>query len=212
MVLEGAKAVEHLALQVPIAELASKIRSLPAGTPHLIESVPADLLPANGFTHYYLTTDPNTVKIFVRRGLDAGQKDAIRLAYNAACRVAGQATTIGWGQKQAVTEMVAGAMKTRYADELKAHAKATRKEWPWIKRVMACCRPRHRRYDGEGMLSATVQGASDLKAQSVLDTGARGSVQIRGDGRHRVVVLRLRDGLSLEVPIVYHRPLPTVTT
>lgn len=140
--------------------------------------------------------------------LEDDQKAEHRLAYNAACRAAGQATTIGWGQKQAVTEMVAGAMKTRRADEQKAHAKATRKEWPWLKRVMACARPRFRRYDGEGFLAATVQGASELKASSVV--ARPGPVQITGDGRHRVVKLRLREGLSLEVPIVYHRPLPEV--
>jgi hypothetical protein len=33
-------------------------------------------------------------------------------------------------------------------------------------------------------------------------------VQISGDGKHRTVTLRLREGLSLEIPIAYHRPLP----
>jgi hypothetical protein len=47
------------------------------------------------------------------------QKTEIRLAYNAACRSAGKVTDLGtaWGQKQAVTERVAAAMKTRRKDE-----------------------------------------------------------------------------------------------
>lgn len=137
------------------------------------------------------------------------QKNKIRLAYNAACSAAGQKTTIGWGQKQAVTEMVAAAMTTRRADEFKAHNRATKKEYPWLKRVMTCARPRFRRYDGEGLLAATVQGCSKLKVASVL--GGSGAVQVQGEGKKRVAVLRLRDGLSLEVPIVYHRDLPLRT-
>jgi hypothetical protein len=73
------------------------------------------------------------------------QKKRIQLAYNAACSAAGQTTTIGWGQKQAVTEMVAAAMKTRRLDEFKAHNRATKKGFPWLKRVMTCARPRFRR-------------------------------------------------------------------
>jgi hypothetical protein len=162
--------------------------------------------------------------------LDDAQKTEHRLAYNAACRAVGAATSIGWGQKQAVTEMVAAAMKTRRSDESKARARAARKQWPWVKRVMACARPRFRRYDGEGMLAATVQGATKLTVNAALRS-LKGPVQIGpeefrcADCRardlraktprfptkpcgHRVITLRLRDGLSLEVPIVYHRPLP----
>jgi hypothetical protein len=138
--------------------------------------------------------------------LDDKQKDEHRLAYNAACRAAGQATTIGWGQKQAVTEMVAAAMKTRRQDEFKARQRATKKGYDFVKRIMTCARPRHRRFDGEGMLAATVQGATALKSSSVLTKA--GPVQISGDGKHRTVTLRLREGLSLEVPVNYHRPLP----
>ncbi len=134
------------------------------------------------------------------------QKTEHRLAYNAACRAAGQATTIGWGQKQAVTEMVAAAMKTRRQDEFKARSRATKKGYDFVKRIMTCARPRHRRFDGEGLLAATVQGATDLKVKSVLSQG--GPVQILGEGKHRTVTLRLREGLSLEVPVHYHRPLP----
>lgn len=136
------------------------------------------------------------------------QKTEHRLAYNAACRAAGQATTIGWGQKQAVTEMVASAMKTRRADEFKAHARATKKDYHWLKRIMTCARPRHRRFDGEGLIAATVQGASELKATAVL-AGTGSALKISGEGKHRFVTMRLRDGLSLEIPIAYHRPLPT---
>jgi len=134
------------------------------------------------------------------------QKTEHRLAYNAACRAAGAATPIGWGQKQAVTEMVAAAMKTRRSDEFKARQRASKKGYDFLKRVMTCARPRHRRFDGEGILAATVQGATGLKASAVLTKP--GPVQISGDGKHRTVTLRLREGLSLEVPIVYHRPLP----
>ncbi len=152
------------------------------------------------------------IEIWQDKPLTDEQKTEHRLAYNAECRAAGAATTIGWGQKQAVTEMVAGAMKTRRSDEFLARQKATRKAWPWLKRVMACARPRFRRYDGEGMLAATVQGANDLKVERVLSpVSAPASVKISSaDGRddRRVVTLRLRAGLSIEVPIVYHRPLP----
>jgi len=134
------------------------------------------------------------------------QKTEQRLAYNAACRAAGQASTIGWGQKQAVTEMVAAAMKTRRADEFKARQRATKKGYDFVKRVMTCARPRHRRFDGEGLLAATVQGCSGLKSSAVLSKS--GPVQISGSGKHRTVTLRLREGLSLEIPIAYHRPLP----
>ncbi len=139
------------------------------------------------------------------------QKTEHRLAYNAACRAAGQATTIGWGQKQAVTERVAAAMKTRRQDEFKASQRATKKAFHFQKRIMTCARPRHRRFDGEGIIAATVQGASDLKVSEVI-SGAASSLKISGVGRHRVATLRLREGLSIEVPIVYHRPLPEQTT
>ena len=135
------------------------------------------------------------------------QKTEHRLAYNAACRAAGQATTIGWGQKQAVTEMVAAAMTTRRGDEFKASQRATKKGFHFLKRVMTCVRPRHRRFDGEGLLAATVQGASGLKARSVLE-GTAAALKISGDGKHRTATLRLNGALSIEVPIVYHRPLP----
>lgn len=138
--------------------------------------------------------------------LTAEQKTEIRLAYNAACRSAGQLTSIGWGQKQAVTERVAAAMTTRRADEARAARKATAKEWHYLKRVLAVPRPRYRRYDGEGILAATVQGASDLSVDSVLSGAPNFSIQ--GEGKRRVARLRLRDGLVLEVPFVYHRPLP----
>ncbi len=163
--------------------------------------------------------------------LDDAQKNEHRLAYNAACSAAGQATALGWGQKQAVTEMVVGAMKTRRADESKARAKATRKQWPWLKRVMACARPRFRRFEGEGLLAATVQGATQLRVRDAISEHATGSVRL-GPGEHRcpacrardqksrhpqfpkhacghrMLTLRLRKGLSIEVPIVYSRPLP----
>lgn len=138
--------------------------------------------------------------------LSPQQKIEHRLAYNADCRAAGKATTIGWGQKQAVTEMVAGAMKTRRKDEFKAKDRAAKKEYHWLKRVMSCVRPRHRRFDGEGILAATVQGCASLKVRSVFDKS--GPVQISGSGKYRVVTLRLCKELSIEVPIVYSRPLP----
>jgi len=165
--------------------------------------------------------------------LDEVQKAEHRLAYNAACRAAGKATSIGWGQKQAVTEMVAAAMVTRRSDEATARAKAVRKQWPWLKRVMACARPRFRRYDGEGMLAATLQGATKLKVRAALSASkapvrigpeefrcaacrardldpARKQQSVVQGCRHRILTLRLRDGLSVEVPIDYHRPLPEV--
>lgn len=144
------------------------------------------------------------------------QKTEHRLAYNVACCAAGQATTLGWGQKQAVTEMVAAAMKTRRKDEFKASQKASRKAWPWLKRVVACARPRFRRFDGEGILAATVQSATKLTTEQAFSP-PRASCPVKispplkqlSRGReHRTVTLRLRDGLSIEVPIVYHRPLP----
>lgn len=147
------------------------------------------------------------VELLQNDGLTDEQKTEHRLAYNADCRAAGKATTIGWGQKQAVTEMVAGAMKTRRADEFKAEKKATAKNWHWLKRVMAIPRPRYRRYDGDGLLAATVQGCSDFTVEKAL-TGSSPQLAITGSGKHRVCLLRLKDGLSLEVPIVYHRDLP----
>lgn len=137
------------------------------------------------------------------------QKTEIRLAYNAACRAAGAATPIGWGQKQAVTEMVAAAMKTRRRDEAKASMKAQKKAFHYLKRVLSVPRPRYRRYDGEGLLQATVQGASALTSAKVLSglTDKHGFV-ISGEGKHRTAHLRLREGLALEVPIKYHRDLP----
>ena len=134
------------------------------------------------------------------------QKNEERLAYNQACRSAGKLTPIGWGQKQAVTEMVAAAMKTRRADELKAHAHATRKGWPWLKRIKSCARPRYRRFDGEGLIAATLQGQSGVTAEDVLAGCSHFSIS--GSGRKRIARLRLRDNLVVEIPIVYHRELP----
>lgn len=137
------------------------------------------------------------------------QKTEIRLAYNAACRSAGKVTDLGtaWGQKQAVTERVAAAMKTRRKDEAKARRKADAKDWHYLKRVLAVPRPRYRRFDGEGIIAATVQGATKLTVESALSNNPHFSIS--GSGKHRVARLRLRDGLVLEIPIVYHRPLPT---
>lgn len=134
------------------------------------------------------------------------QKNDIRLAYNAATRSAGKATTIGWGQKQAVTEMVAGAMKTRRKDEAKAAKKAIAKEWHYLKRVLAVPRPRYRRYNGQELIAATVQGATGLNVDSVLAGNPHFSIS--GQGKHRVAKIRMREGLALEVPFSYHRPLP----
>lgn len=139
--------------------------------------------------------------------LSDGQKEEHRLAYNAACREAGKRTTIGWGQKQAVTEMVQGALRTRRKDEQKAWLKAEAKEWHWMKRVMAIPRPRYRRFDGEGILAATVQGGSEITVEKAL-SGTNPNVAILGSGKHRTVRLRLSEVLTVEVPIVYHRDLP----
>jgi hypothetical protein len=87
------------------------------------------------------------------------QKTEHRLAYNAACRAAGQASTIGWGQKQAVTEMVAAAMKTRRADEFKARQRATKKGYDFVKRIMTCARPRHRASTGKDYSPLPCRGA-----------------------------------------------------
>lgn len=150
--------------------------------------------------------------------LDEDQKTEHRLAYNAATRAAGKATTIGWGQKQAVTERVAAAMKTRRKDEFKARARAVKNNYPFVKRILTCARPRHRRFDGEGILAATVQSCSEVTVRDVL-AGTPSALKIsaatagpgpvsRRSGKRRVVTLRLRDGLSLEVPIEYSRELP----
>jgi hypothetical protein len=133
-------------------------------------------------------------------------KQEIRLAYNADCRAAAARSPVGWGQKQAVTEMVAAAMKTRRKDEAKAARKATEKGWHYLKRVLAVPRPRYRRFEGEGLLQATVQTCTNLTTASVLSDSPHFS--IRGQGRKRIARLRLRSDLAIEVPIVYHRDLP----
>jgi len=149
--------------------------------------------------------------------LTEDQKNEHRLAYNADCSVAGQETTIGWGQKQAVTEMVAAAVKTRRKDEAKARRKADLKDWHWLKRVLAIPRPRYRRFDGEGPIAATVQGCSKLTVKSVLSPSPKPTkrkkplathvalrvVETKHRNSHAIVTLRLCDTLSLEVPIVY---------
>lgn len=134
------------------------------------------------------------------------QRQDQRLLYNAARRDAGKRTTIGWGQKAAVTDMVSAAMKTRRKDEAKATRKAVAKGWHYMKRVLAVPRPRYRRFDGKGILAATIQGATKLSTESVLAGAPHFSIS--GEGKKRIARLRLKDGLLLEVPLVYHRPLP----
>lgn len=158
------------------------------------------------------------------------QKQQVRLAYNAECRKAASVSPIGWGQKQAVTEMVAAAMKTRRRDEAKAARKAHDKNYHYIKRVMSVPRPRYRRFDGEGILQATVQSCTGLTTTAVVGSAAgssgkhfaigeqkaalspngkkrKGSLS-NANSKHRTALLRLRGDLSLVVPIVYHRELP----
>lgn len=141
--------------------------------------------------------------------LSLEQKTEHRLAYNAACRGAGKATKIGWGQKQAVTEMVAAALKKRRDGELRAERKAVAKNWHYLKRVLAVPRPRYKRHDGTMLLAATVQGASGLMTGSVL--AGTTNLSLSGVGKKRTLKMRLREGLEIEIPIAYHRPLPDET-
>ncbi len=138
--------------------------------------------------------------------LDDTQKKEQHALYLAARRGAWAKSSAGWGTKQAMDAAVKAAMKTAHKDERRAVAKAFASGRTDLRSMMRTVRPRFQRHDGTGILAATVQGCTALLTDSVLK--GTNHFSILGDGKHRVARLRLSDEIAIDLPIVYHRPLP----
>lgn len=122
-------------------------------------------------------------------------------------------SSLGWGQRRAEDFKVSAAMRTRLKDERLAHealARRDAKDLPpisFIRRIFRTVRPKYRHHDGTGVFAATIQGSDKVTTTSIM-AGLSDKVRIDGTGVKRVATLRLKEGLSIKVPIMYHRALP----